>query len=78
MVEYKGTYSQYLAARAKDEERLAKLAAAQDAEIERLCDARRLDARAKATQARMAHSLDKRVDRIARRRRRGADPATAP
>ena len=34
--EYKGTYSQYLAARAKDEERLKKLAARQQAEIRRL------------------------------------------
>ena len=36
LVEYKGTYSQYLAARAADEERLAKLAARQDKEIARL------------------------------------------
>jgi ATPase subunit of ABC transporter with duplicated ATPase domains len=35
LVEYKGTYSQYLAARAKDEERLAKQAAQQQAEIDR-------------------------------------------
>ena len=64
IVEYKGTYTQYLAARAEDEERLAKIAAQQDAEIDRLQTlADRFGA--KATQARrMAHSLDKRVDRI--------------
>ena len=36
LVEYQGTYSQYLAARAADEVRLAKLAAEQQAEIDRL------------------------------------------
>ena len=41
IVEYKGTYTQYLAARAEDEERLTKIAAQQDAEIKRLSDARR-------------------------------------
>ena len=35
-IEYKGTYSQYLVARAADEERLAKLAERQQAEIHRL------------------------------------------
>ena len=34
--EYKGTYTQYLGARAKDEERLRKIAARQQAEIGRL------------------------------------------
>jgi ATPase subunit of ABC transporter with duplicated ATPase domains len=35
LVEYKGTYTQYVTARAKDEERLAKLAVHQQSEIDR-------------------------------------------
>ncbi len=63
LVEYKGTYSQYRAARAKDEVRLAKIAAQQDAEIKRLSTlADKI--RAKATLASRAHNLDKRADRI--------------
>ncbi len=63
LVEYKGTYSQYRAARAKDEVRLAKIAAQQDAEIKRLTTlADKI--RAKATLASKAHNLDKRADRI--------------
>ena len=63
LVEYKGTYSQYRAARAKDEVRLAKIAAQQDAEIKRLSTlADKI--RAKATLASKAHNLDKRADRI--------------
>jgi ATPase subunit of ABC transporter with duplicated ATPase domains len=63
LVEYKGTYSQYLSARRKDEERLAKMAARQQAEVDRL---QRLVDRfgAKATKAAMAHSLEKRIERI--------------
>jgi ATPase subunit of ABC transporter with duplicated ATPase domains len=63
VVEYKGTYSQYLAARARDEERLAKLAARQHAEVDRL---QKIVDRfgAKATKAAMAHSLEKRIERI--------------
>ena len=63
MVEYKGTYSQYVAARKKDEVRLAKIASQQDAEIKRLSTlADKI--RAKATLASKAHNLDKRADRI--------------
>jgi ATPase subunit of ABC transporter with duplicated ATPase domains len=63
LVEYKGTYSQYLSARRLDEERQAKLAARQAAEIERL---QRLVDRfgAKESKAAMAHSLEKRIERI--------------
>ena len=63
MVEYKGTYSQYLAQREKDEVRLAKLAAAQAKEIDRL---QTIVDRfgAKATKAPMAHSLEKRIARL--------------
>ena len=61
--EYKGTYSQYLAARAKDEVRLAKLAQRQAKEIDRL---QTLVDRfgAKATKASMAHSIEKRIVRL--------------
>ncbi|MEJ7583718.1 MAG: ABC-F family ATP-binding cassette domain-containing protein [Acidimicrobiales bacterium] len=63
MVEYKGTYSQYLAQRERDEVRLAKQAAAQAKEVDRL---QNLVDRfgAKATKAAMAHSLEKRIVRI--------------
>jgi ATPase subunit of ABC transporter with duplicated ATPase domains len=61
--EYKGTYSQYLAARAKDEERLAKAAERQVKEVERLQGV--VDRfGAKASKARMAHSIEKRIVRI--------------
>jgi ATPase subunit of ABC transporter with duplicated ATPase domains len=63
MVEYKGTYSQYQTARAKDEVRLAKMAAAQSKEINRLQTwVDRFGA--KATKASQAHSLEKRIARI--------------
>ena len=63
VVEYKGTYSQYLAARADDERRLAKLAAIQDKEIARM---QRFVDRfgAKATKASLAHSMEKRIARL--------------
>jgi len=71
LVEYKGTYSQYLSARRKDEERLTKMAARQRAEVARL---QKIVDRfgAKATKASMAHSLEKRIVRIE------ADAVTAP
>ncbi len=63
LVEYKGTYSQYLAARAADEERQAKAASRQAKEIARL---QRFVDRfgAKATKAAAAHSVEKRIARI--------------
>ena len=65
MVEYKGTYSQYLKARAADEVRLAKEAAAQQAEVKRLQTL--VDKYgAKATKAAQAHSWEKRIERIQR------------
>jgi ATPase subunit of ABC transporter with duplicated ATPase domains len=65
MVEYKGTYSQYLAQRERDEVRLAKEIAHQAKEIERL---QTLVDRfgAKASKASMAHSLEKRIARLQR------------
>ena len=63
LVEYKGTYSQYLAARERDEVRMAKLAAEQQAEVRRLqTTADRF--RAKSSKAGMAHSMDKRAERL--------------
>ncbi|MFL5384008.1 MAG: ABC-F family ATP-binding cassette domain-containing protein, partial [Longimicrobiaceae bacterium] len=63
LIEYKGTYSQYHAARRKDEERLAKQAVAQAKEVDRL---QRVVDRfgASATKAAMAHSIEKRIQRI--------------
>jgi ATPase subunit of ABC transporter with duplicated ATPase domains len=64
LVEYRGTYSQYLAARERDEERQAALATRQAREIARLsaqADAMRGQS---AKRARVAHTLDGRVARI--------------
>ncbi len=62
--EYKGTYSQYRVSRAKDEERLAKLAKRQAEEVARL--SAQADSMRGQTEkrARVARSLDKRVERI--------------
>ena len=63
IVEYRGTYSQYVAARAADEERQARKAALQAKEINRLQGI--VDRfGAKATKASMAHSIEKRIDRL--------------
>lgn len=63
IVEYRGTYSQDQRARAEDEERLAKKAALQAKEIDRLQTV--VDRfGAKATKAAMAHSIEKRIDRL--------------
>jgi ATPase subunit of ABC transporter with duplicated ATPase domains len=63
MVEYKGTYTQYVTAREKDEIRLAKTAQRQAKEIDRL---QTIVDRfgAKATKAAMAHSIEKRITRL--------------
>jgi ATPase subunit of ABC transporter with duplicated ATPase domains len=63
VVEYKGTYTQYLAARAADEARQAKVAARQQAEINRL---QTLVDRwgAKQSKAAFANSLETRIARI--------------
>ena len=68
LVEYRGTYSAYRAARAADEERRAALAARQDAEIARLktlADSMRGQT---AKRARTAKALDTRVARLRARR----------
>jgi ATPase subunit of ABC transporter with duplicated ATPase domains len=63
--EYKGTYTQYLTARARDEERLGRLAERQAAEIHRLSSLADSMRHSTATRARAAKSLDKRVERLA-------------
>ena len=63
LAEYRGTYSQYLRARAEDERRAAKLAARQGKEIARLqAVVDRFGA--KATKAAMAHNMEKRIARL--------------
>ena len=71
VVEYRGTYSQYLAARSEDERRLTKQAAEQEREIARM---QKFVDRfgAKATKAAQAHSIEKRIARLA------ADKVEAP
>lgn len=62
--EYKGTYSQYRISRAKDEERLTKLAQRQAAEVNRLSTLADSMRGQTAKRARVAKSLDKRVERL--------------
>ncbi|HUZ44424.1 MAG TPA: ABC-F family ATP-binding cassette domain-containing protein [Acidimicrobiales bacterium] len=66
MVEYKGTYSQYRAARKADEERQAKVATRQAAEIKRLADLADSMRHSTGTRARKAQTLDTRVERLRR------------
>ena len=76
LVEYRGTYSQYVKARAEDEKRLAKKAAQQSREIARLQTV--VDRfGAKATKASMAHNMEKRIARIEADRVRVADASRA-
>jgi ATPase subunit of ABC transporter with duplicated ATPase domains len=64
IVEYKGTYTQYVNGRAEDERRLTKQAAEQEREIARM---QKFVDRfgAKATKAAQAHSIEKRIARLA-------------
>jgi ATPase subunit of ABC transporter with duplicated ATPase domains len=64
LVEYKGTYTQYLNARKADEERRAKIASHQQSEINRLKSLADSMRHQTAKRARIAKSLDKRVDRM--------------
>jgi ATPase subunit of ABC transporter with duplicated ATPase domains len=64
LVEYKGTYSQYLTARDRDEERLAQQAKRQASEIARLSTLANQMRGQTAKRARVAKGLDKRVARI--------------
>jgi ATPase subunit of ABC transporter with duplicated ATPase domains len=65
MIEYKGTYSQYRSERKKDEERLRKLASRQAGEIHRLQSLADSMRGQTAKRARVAKSLDRRVERLA-------------
>jgi ATPase subunit of ABC transporter with duplicated ATPase domains len=64
LIEYRGTYSQYRVARKADEERRAKTAVRQEAEIRRLANLADSMRHQTAKRARIAKSLDKRVDRL--------------
>ena len=63
LIEYRGTYTQYVSARAEDERRQAKLAAQHEREIARM---QKVVDRfgAKATKAAMAHNMEKRIARL--------------
>jgi ATPase subunit of ABC transporter with duplicated ATPase domains len=63
--QYKGTYTQYVSARAKDEDRLRRIAARQRAEIGRLSTLADRMRHSSARRARHAKTLDKRVERLA-------------
>jgi ATPase subunit of ABC transporter with duplicated ATPase domains len=62
--EYKGTYSQYLVAHAKEEDRLRKTAAREGAAIVRLSTMADRMRHSSAKRARAAKSLDKRVEHM--------------
>ena len=64
MVEYRGTYSQYLVARKADEERRAKIAVRQESEIRRLSTLADSMRHQTAKRARVAKTLDRRVDKL--------------
>jgi len=64
LIEYRGTYSEYRAARAIDEERSAKIAGRQQAEIRRLSDQADSMRGQTAKRARVAKSIDRRVEKI--------------
>jgi ATPase subunit of ABC transporter with duplicated ATPase domains len=64
LVEYRGTYTQYLGAREADEIRLAKVAGQQQAEITRLRTLADSMRHSTANRARKAKSLDTRVERM--------------
>jgi ATPase subunit of ABC transporter with duplicated ATPase domains len=64
IVEYRGTYTQYRDARARDEIRLARLAERQQTEIGRLAALADAMRHQTAKRARIAKSLDTRVDRL--------------
>ncbi len=64
LIEYKGTYSQYLVAREADEERHAKVLARQESQIRRLRTLADSMRHQTAKRARQAKSLDTRVDKL--------------
>ena len=64
LIEYRGTYSQYQAARKREEKRLTSLAQRQEAEIKRLSLLAEVMRRQTAKRARQAHSIFTRVERM--------------
>jgi ATPase subunit of ABC transporter with duplicated ATPase domains len=64
LVEYRGTYSQYLVSREADETRLTKVATQQAAEIQRLTTLADRMRHSTATRARKAQTLDTRVEKL--------------
>jgi ATPase subunit of ABC transporter with duplicated ATPase domains len=68
LFEYRGTYSQYLVARKADEERRTKIAARQDSEITRLRTLADSMRHQTAKRARIAKTLDHRVEKLATQR----------
>jgi ATPase subunit of ABC transporter with duplicated ATPase domains len=64
LIEYKGTYSQYLTARDRDEERQRNTAKRQQAEIARLSTLADTMRGQTAKRARVARTLDRRVSRL--------------
>src|SRR4051794_6157090 len=64
LIEYKGTYTQYRAARAADEERRAKVATRQEGEIRRLSQLADSMRHQTEKRARIAKTLDHRVDKL--------------
>ncbi|MDQ2725748.1 MAG: ATP-binding cassette domain-containing protein, partial [Actinomycetota bacterium] len=64
MVAYKGTYSQYRTARARDDARATKLAEREHTEIKRLSTMADAMRHQTAKRAKVAKSLDRRVDRM--------------
>ena len=68
IVEYRGTYTAYRAARARDEERLGRVAARQQAEITRLSTLANQMRGQTVKRARIAKSLDTRVAKLEARR----------
>jgi ATPase subunit of ABC transporter with duplicated ATPase domains len=66
LIEYRGTYSQYLVARKEDEARRAKIATRQASEIKRLETLADVMRRQTQKRARIAKSLDTRVEKMRR------------
>ena len=64
LIEYRGTYSQYQAARKREEKRLASLAQRQESEIKRLSLLAEVMRRQTAKRARQAHAIFSRVERM--------------
>ena len=64
LIEYRGTYSQYQAARRLEEKRLTSLAHRQQAEIQRLSLLAEVMRRQTAKRAKQAHSIFTRVERM--------------